>query len=85
MGSVTIRSDTSSSDEKVEMQMRRRGIEKYLNTIRIESEEETDMETIQERKEILMTERDYILDTHLTKEKRRKHAQMRSSRQEDRK
>ncbi len=69
MGSITTRIVTSSSDEEtekrneIEIQMRKRGIRKYLNTIRMESEEETDMETIQERKEILMTEMEYILDT----------------------
>ena len=62
MGSITARIDTSSSDEeiekqnKIEMQMRKRGIRKCLNVIRTEDEEETDMETIQERKAILMTE-----------------------------
>ena len=51
-----------SSEEEIEkqkeivMQMRKRGIRKYLNVIRTEDEEETDLETIQERKEILVTE-----------------------------
>ena len=69
MGSITIQNDTSSSDEgagkrdEIEMQIRKRGLGKYLRNIRTESEDETDMETIQERKEILMTEMEHILDT----------------------
>ena len=67
---------TKAQGEKgeIEMQIRKRGLGKYLRNIRTESEDETDMETIQERKEILMTEMEHILDTLLTKE-RKKHAQ----------
>ncbi len=78
MGSITIQNDTSSSDEgagkrdEIEMQIRKRGIRKYIKNIRAESEDETDMETLHEKKEILMTEIEYILDTLLTKESARR-------------
>ena len=56
---------------------------KNLNIIREESGEDTDMESIQERKEILMTEIEYILDTLLITEKRRGGTQGWSSKKGD--
>ena len=55
----------------------------HLNTIRMENAEDTDMEIMQERKEILMTEMECILDTLLAKEKRRKDTCERSSREKN--
>ncbi len=76
MGSITTgkNDENTSSDEdldgeeEVEAKIRKRGIRSYINKIRSENEEEMDMETLHERKEILMTEFQYILDTLLMKE-----------------
>ena len=49
-------------DSRLKHEIKRRGIQNYLNSVRQLSDEETDVEIIQERKNILMVEMEYIFE-----------------------
>ena len=52
-------------------ELERRGIHKYLNVVQQFSDEDTDVEALHERKDILMTEMEHILEKLLMKEMER--------------
>ncbi len=63
-----IETDLSSEDEEMlGDEIKKKGVLKYMSKITTDNEE-TDVETLIERKEILMTELEYIFEKMLTKE-----------------
>ncbi len=70
-GENTETESRSEDEEKLEDEIKKRGVFQYMNTIKIDNEE-TDVETVIERKEILMTEMEYIFEKLLAKEQRTK-------------
>ncbi len=52
------------------LEIKRRGIQKYLSSVNQFTDEETDVEVIHERKNILMSEMEYIFEKLLQKEKK---------------
>ena len=81
--------DESSEEERETMDFRlkheikRRGIQNYLSSVRQLSDEETDVEIIQERKNILMVEMEYIFERLLKKGRDKIRRQNSSSDEED--
>ena len=55
---------------RLKHEIERRGIQKYLNAVNQFTDEETDVEVIHERKNILMLEMEYIFEKLLQKEKK---------------
>ncbi len=71
MGSVTKEAteENESSDEeadrvntRLQVELKWRGIHKYLKAVQQVSDEDTDIEVMYERQEILMTEMEYVLE-----------------------
>ncbi len=62
---------TDKVKTRLQVELKRRGVHKYLKTVQQVSDEDTDIEVMYEIKEILMTEMEYILEKLLLKERQR--------------